>query len=67
VGFVVDKLAQGKAFSVYFGFPCQFSFHQMLYTHLSIGAGTTSQSVADVPSDSLHTKEFKKNDVISTE
>jgi hypothetical protein len=27
VGFVVDKVALGKVFSEYFGFPCQFSFH----------------------------------------
>jgi hypothetical protein len=33
------------------GFPCQFSFHLLLHTHLlSSGAGTTCQSVADVPS-----------------
>jgi hypothetical protein len=29
--------------------PCQFSFRQMLHTHLSSGVGTTSQLVADVP------------------
>jgi hypothetical protein len=34
VGFVVDKLALGKVLSVYFGFPCQLSLHQMLYSHL---------------------------------
>jgi hypothetical protein len=27
----------GEAFSEYFGFPCQFSFHWLLYTHLSPG------------------------------
>jgi hypothetical protein len=32
------------------GFPCQLSFHQMLHTHLSSGAGTIGQLVADVPS-----------------
>jgi hypothetical protein len=28
--FVVDKVALGWFFSEYFGFPCQFSFHQLL-------------------------------------
>jgi hypothetical protein len=28
--FVVDKVALGQVFSEYFGFPCQFSFHQLL-------------------------------------
>jgi hypothetical protein len=27
VGFVVGKVALGKVFSKYIGFPCQFSFH----------------------------------------
>jgi hypothetical protein len=47
VEFVVDRV-----FSEYFGFPCQFSFHRLLHTHhhLSSGAGTTGQTVADVPS-----------------
>jgi hypothetical protein len=51
VRFVVDKVALGKVFSEYFGFPCQFSFHLLLHTqHLSSGAGTICQVVADVPS-----------------
>jgi hypothetical protein len=50
VGFVVDKAALGQVFSEYFGFPCRFSFHQMLHTHLSSVANTTGQLVADVPS-----------------
>jgi hypothetical protein len=52
VGFVVDKVALGQIFSEYFGFPCQFLFHRLLYTHhhLSSGAGIISQLVADVPS-----------------
>jgi hypothetical protein len=33
VGFVVDKVAIGQVFHEYFGFPCQFSFHQILYHH----------------------------------
>jgi hypothetical protein len=35
-----------------FGFPCQFPFHQLLHTHrhLSSGARTIGQILADVPS-----------------
>jgi hypothetical protein len=33
VGFVVDKVALGQVFPEYFGFPCQSSFHQILYHH----------------------------------
>jgi hypothetical protein len=29
VGFVVDKVVLGQVFSEYFGFSCQFSFHQL--------------------------------------
>jgi hypothetical protein len=47
---VVDKVALGLVFSEYFGFSFQFSFHQMLYTHLASGAGTIGQLVADVRS-----------------
>jgi hypothetical protein len=52
VGCVVDEVALGKFFSEYFGFPCQFSFHRLLHIrhHLSSGAGTIGQLVADVPS-----------------
>jgi hypothetical protein len=32
VGFVVDKVAPGKVFSEYFGFPCH-SCHQILHLH----------------------------------
>jgi hypothetical protein len=50
VGFVVDKVALGGGFSEYFGFPCQVSFHQLLHIHhhLSSGAGTTGQLVAEL-------------------
>jgi hypothetical protein len=41
--------ALGQVFAEYFGFPCQFSLHQLLHTHLSSGAGTIGQLVADVP------------------
>jgi hypothetical protein len=51
VGFVVDKVALGQVFSEYFGFPCKFSFHRLLHIHhLSSGAGTIGQLVADVGS-----------------
>jgi hypothetical protein len=52
VGFVVDKVALGQVFSEYFGFPCQSSFHQLLHNHhhLSSGADTIDQLVADVAS-----------------
>jgi hypothetical protein len=42
MGFVVDKVALGHVFSKYFGFPCQFSFSQMLHR--------AGKFVADVPS-----------------
>jgi hypothetical protein len=53
VGFVVDKVALGQVFSDYFGLPCQFSFHRQLHTHhhLSSGAGTTGQLLAEVTSE----------------
>jgi hypothetical protein len=63
VGFVVDKVALAQVFSKYFGFPCQFSFHQLLHIHhLSFGAGTVGQTVANIPSGLSLTppKETKK-------
>jgi hypothetical protein len=53
----------GQVFSEYFGFFCQFSFHQMLHIHLPSDAGTIGQTVADVPSglSSIPTKESRKN------
>jgi hypothetical protein len=51
MGFVVEKVALWQVFSEYFGFPCQFSFHQLIHIHhLSSRAGTIGQFVADVPS-----------------
>jgi hypothetical protein len=49
-GFVVDKVALGQVFSEYFGFSWQFLFHLLLHIHhhLSSGAGTIGQLVADV-------------------
>jgi hypothetical protein len=45
-------VALGQVFSEYFGFPYQFSFHRVLHTrhHLSSGAGTIGQILADVRS-----------------
>jgi hypothetical protein len=43
-------MAPGQVFFQYFGFSCLFSFHQTLHTHVSSGAGTIGQLVADVPS-----------------
>jgi hypothetical protein len=42
----------GLVFSEYFDFPCQFSFHRLLHIHhhLSSGAGTIGQLVAELPS-----------------
>jgi hypothetical protein len=38
-------------YSEYLGFSCQFSFHRLFHAHhLSSGAGTVGQIVADVPS-----------------
>jgi hypothetical protein len=50
VVFVMDKVVLGQVFSEYFCFPCQFSFHPLLHTHLSSGAATEGKIVADVPS-----------------
>jgi hypothetical protein len=45
---MVDKVALALVFSEYFGFPYQFSFHQLFHTHLSFC--TVGQLVAGVPS-----------------
>jgi hypothetical protein len=54
----------GADFLRVFGFPCQFSFHRLLHTHhhLSFGAGTTDQIVADIPNELsfTHSKKLKK-------
>jgi hypothetical protein len=63
VSSVVDTVALGQVFSEYFRFPYQFSFYQMLQTHLSFGAGTIGQLVADVTSalsQPHHTKNKRK-------
>jgi hypothetical protein len=44
VGFVGDEVALSQGSSVYFGVPCQFTFHRLLHNHhLSSGAGTIGQ------------------------
>jgi hypothetical protein len=48
VKFVVKNVALRQVFSECFGFPCQFSLHQMVHTHISSGAGTIGQLVVDV-------------------
>jgi hypothetical protein len=50
VGFVVDKVALGRIFSEYFGFPCQSSFHQILHHHNHPVQATIGQSMAAVAS-----------------
>jgi hypothetical protein len=35
VTFMRDEVATGQIFYKYFGFPCQFSFHQLLHIHCS--------------------------------
>jgi hypothetical protein len=37
VGFVVEKLALGQVLFEYFGFPCQYAFHQILHPHYPLG------------------------------
>jgi hypothetical protein len=47
---MVDKVALGRVFFEYFGFPCQSSFHQILHHHNHPGQATIGKSVAAVPS-----------------
>jgi hypothetical protein len=50
LGFMVNKIAVGQVLSKYFGFSCQFSFGQLLHTHLSSsGGGIIDQIVAGLP------------------
>jgi hypothetical protein len=61
VGFVVDSVALGQVSSQYLGFLCQFSFRRLLHIHhLLSGAGTTGQTVADIPSGLSLTPPQKK-------
>jgi hypothetical protein len=50
MGFVVDRVALVQVFSKYFSVLGQFSFHQILHTYLSFGAGTIGELVASAPS-----------------
>jgi hypothetical protein len=43
VGSMLDKVTLGQVFSNCFGFPCQFSFHEMLHAVVSSGAATADQ------------------------
>jgi hypothetical protein len=55
VGFVVDEVALGQAFSDNLVFPCQFSFHRLLHIHHPpSGAGKIGQLVTDAPSRLIH-------------
>jgi hypothetical protein len=62
VGFVVGKVALGQVFSEYFGSPANTHSTYCIHHHLSFGAGTIGQLVADVPSGLSLTppKETKK-------
>jgi hypothetical protein len=67
VGFVVDKVALGQVFSEYLGFPCQFSFHQLLHIHhhyLSSGASSRPISGWHTKWDSVspHPKKRKEKE-----
>jgi hypothetical protein len=47
-GICGGQMELGQVFSEYYGFPCQFSFHRLLYIHhhLSSAAGTIGRLVA---------------------
>jgi hypothetical protein len=48
VGFVVRKVELEQVLSQSSGFICHLSFHQLLHTHLSSGAGTIGPKVARI-------------------
>jgi hypothetical protein len=49
---VAGKAVLRQVFPEYFGFPYQFSFYRLLHIHhLSSGAGTIGQLLADIPSE----------------
>jgi hypothetical protein len=60
---IVDKVALGQVFSEYFAFLCQFLFHRLLHIHLSSGAGTIGQLVADVDSVNPPQETEKKKEI----
>jgi hypothetical protein len=45
MGTVAEKEASGQVFSEYFGFPCHFSFHELLHSYVSSEAGTRGPSM----------------------
>jgi hypothetical protein len=57
VGFVVGKVALWQVFTEYFGFPCQFSFSQLLYIYYTFSHERSTVSMLAV---SLSEK-LKKN------
>jgi hypothetical protein len=68
VGFVADKVALGQIFSEYFGFPCQFAFHQLLHNshhHFSSEAGKIGQLAAAVPVDPISPREKSERSMVS--
>jgi hypothetical protein len=67
VGFEVDKVTLGQVFFEYFGLPCQLLFRRLPHIHhLSSGASTISQIVADVLSGlSLTPLQTKKRNYLS--
>jgi hypothetical protein len=68
MGFVVDEVALVQVFSPYFGFTC-LSFHPLLHTHhhTSSRAGTTGQTMADVPSGLTLIPQQGKENIYFTE
>jgi hypothetical protein len=62
VGFVVDKVEMEQVSFEYFGLSRQFSPHQIFHIHLTSGADTGGQLLADVPSSvSPHPTKLKEN------
>jgi hypothetical protein len=59
IEFVVDKVALGQVPSVYFGFICKLSFHELLRTHLPAGAGIIRPVVPGVPSGLRQTPKYE--------
>jgi hypothetical protein len=49
-GIYGEQSDTGAGFLGILRFPLPFSFHRLLHTHLSSGAGTIGQTVVDVPS-----------------
>jgi hypothetical protein len=57
VGFVVDVVALGQVFSEYFDFSSQFSFDELLHTHLSFYHRRCIVSTLTASSNSILGKE----------